>query len=83
MRIDPATGAERELERGDLDQVDRWDWAGSSVVRWRSRRPEDPPFAATAIDYRLDYRLTGALVADRRTRLPSRRTTGPSPTATG
>lgn len=63
VRIDAATGAERELERGDLDQVDRWDWAGSSAVRWRSRLPSDPEFDATPISYRLEYRLTGALVS--------------------
>jgi len=60
-RIDPATGVERELARGDLDQVDRWEWASSSAVRWRSRRPEDPEFERTPIDYRLEYRLTGVL----------------------
>jgi uncharacterized membrane protein YgcG len=71
VRIDPATGVERELERGDLDDVDHWDWSSSSVVRWRSRRPEDPPFDRTRIDYRLDYRLTGALLpaGERRFRL--------------
>lgn len=61
VRIDPATGAEHELARGDLDAVDHWDWAGSSAVRWRSRLPEDPPFDSTPLSYRLDYRLTGAL----------------------
>lgn len=61
VRIDPATGAEHELVRGDLDAVDHWDWAGSNAVRWRSRLPEDPPFNATPISYRLEYRLTGAL----------------------
>ena len=63
VRIDPATGAEHALERGDLDEVDRWDWAGSSAVRWRSRLPSDPEFDSTPISYRLEYRLTGALVA--------------------
>lgn len=63
VRIDPATGAERELVRGDLDAVDHWDWAGSSAVRWRSRLPDDPPFDSTPISYRLEYRLTGALQA--------------------
>lgn len=71
VRLDPATGEEIELRRGDLDEVDRWDWTSGKVVRWRSRRPEDPPFDRTPLDYRLDYRLTGALqpAGERRFRL--------------
>ncbi len=71
VRLDPATGEEIELRRGDLDEVDRWDWTSGQVVRWRSRRPEDPPFHRTQLDYRLDYRLTGALqpAGERRFRL--------------
>jgi uncharacterized membrane protein YgcG len=61
VRVDPSTGEERELARGGLDQVDHWDWATSKAVRWRSRSPGDPEFDGTRIDYRLDYRLTGAL----------------------
>jgi uncharacterized membrane protein YgcG len=60
-RLDLETGEAHPLRRGDLDQVDHWDWASSRVVRWRSRRPEDPPFAATPLTYRLDYRLRGVL----------------------
>jgi hypothetical protein len=54
VRIDPATGAERVLERGDLGQVDHWDWSGSDTVRWRSRAPTDPPFLDTLLVYRLE-----------------------------
>ena len=43
VRID-ASGASRELQRGDLDDVDRWNWKGSNTVRWRSRAPSDPEF---------------------------------------
>lgn len=60
-RLDPATGVETALSRGALDQVDHWDWKGGSTVRWRSRRPGDPPFSGTEIVYRLDYRLSGIL----------------------
>jgi len=71
VRLDPTTGEEIELRRGDLDEVDHWDWTSGKAVRWRSRRPEDPPFHRTRIDYRLDYRLTGALrpAGERRYRL--------------
>ena len=71
VRIDPASGEERALVRGDLDRVDHWDMTSANVVRWRSRRPSDPEFDATRIDYRLDYRLTGALqpLGERRFRL--------------
>lgn len=71
VRIDPTTGRERDLVRGDLDQLDHWDRTSSSVVRWRSRLPSDPEFEATRIDYRIDYRLTGALqkLGDRRYKL--------------
>jgi uncharacterized membrane protein YgcG len=60
VRID-ASGASRELQRGDLDDVDRWNWKGSNTVRWRSRAPSDPEFDRTPIDYRLDYRVLGVL----------------------
>jgi uncharacterized membrane protein YgcG len=56
-----ASGVSRELERGDLDDVDRWNWKGSQTLRWRSRAPSDPEFSQTPIDYRLDYRVKGVL----------------------
>ncbi len=49
------------LQRGSLSQVDHWNWSDGRTARWRSRRPSDPPFAETEIDYRLDYRMTGIL----------------------
>jgi uncharacterized membrane protein YgcG len=56
-------GAEdwRALSQGSLDRVDHWDWSGRDVLRWRSRLPSDPEFSSTEIDYRIDYRITGAL----------------------
>ncbi|MEO8276272.1 MAG: hypothetical protein ABI639_08635 [Thermoanaerobaculia bacterium] len=67
VRLDPSGAVAAELSLGSLDEVDRYAWAKSDTLRWRSRRPSDPEFAATELDYRLDYRLTGALqkVGDR------------------
>nr|MBP9824742.1 DUF2207 domain-containing protein [Thermoanaerobaculia bacterium] len=61
VRLHTSGGGATELEEGSLDEVDRYAWASSDTLRWRSRRPSDPEFAATALDYRLDYRITGAL----------------------
>jgi hypothetical protein len=60
-RVDPATGAVREMTEGDLDDVDRYGWTSGNVLRWRSRRPSDPEFDRTEIVYELDYALYGAL----------------------
>jgi uncharacterized membrane protein YgcG len=61
VRIDPVSGGETELVRGDLGAVDHWDWTDGETVRWRSRLPSDPPFAATEIDYRLELVYRGIL----------------------
>ena len=60
-RIDPVTGAARELREGDLDEVDHYGWTPGNVLRWRSRRPSDPAFDRTDLVYELDYVLYGAL----------------------
>ena len=49
------------LTRGDLAQVDHYNWAGKNLLRWRSRLPSDPTFNTTPITYRLDYSLGGVL----------------------
>lgn len=54
-------GREIPLVRGDLAQVDHWDFSGANVVRWRSRLPSDPPFRNRTIVYVLDYVLSGVL----------------------
>jgi uncharacterized membrane protein YgcG len=59
VRVDRETGAEIEMREGSLDEVDQYAWAQSNVLRWRSRRPDDPPFEGTEIDYRIEYRLRG------------------------
>lgn len=60
-RRDPAGGAWVPLERGSLGELDHWDMPSQHTLRWRSRRPSDPPFDGTEIDYRLEYRLRGIL----------------------
>jgi len=60
-RLEPGTDVGREMVRGDLDEVDHYDFASSRTLRWRSRSPSDPSFDATQLDYRLDYRIAGAL----------------------
>jgi uncharacterized membrane protein YgcG len=61
-RIDPKTGIARELARGNLDEVDHYDWGGGESVRWRSRLPSDPPFENTTLIYVLEYTLSNILV---------------------
>jgi hypothetical protein len=62
LRVDPATGAEQEMTKGDLDQLHHYDWAGNNTIRWRSRLPSDPPFDATALTYVLEYSYSNILV---------------------
>ncbi len=52
------------LTQGALDRVDRYAWHGERTLRWRSRRPQDPPFANTELTYVLDYTISDFLVPD-------------------
>lgn len=61
VRLEPGSTTGRELVRGSLDEVDRYDWAAGDTLRWRSRLPSDPPFDSSELAYRIDYRITGAL----------------------
>ena len=61
-RVDPATGEKKALSEGDLSEVDRYGWKDRQTLRWRSRRPSDPPFAETEIGYEIQYTLSGILV---------------------
>ena len=61
-RIDAATGARLEVREGSLDELDHYAWFSGRVLRWRSRLPDDPPFADTEIVYDVAYSLYGALV---------------------
>lgn len=62
VRIDGTT--EVPLTRGELGEVDRWDFATDDTIRWRSRMPDDPPFANQELTYRLEYTLSNVLLAD-------------------
>lgn len=61
-RVDPLTGTARPLALGDLDEVDHFDWGDGATLRWRSRRPSDPPYAGEELVYVLEYTLSGVLV---------------------
>jgi uncharacterized membrane protein YgcG len=62
-RIDPTTGVKRELVRGNLDELDHFDWSGNgTTLRWRSRLSTDPPFGNTTLIYVLEYTLSNILV---------------------
>jgi hypothetical protein len=65
-RVDSLTGAEVPLREGDLEAVDEYRREGSSLVRWRSRRPDDPPFADARLPYGLEYEHAGVLRWDGR-----------------
>jgi uncharacterized membrane protein YgcG len=60
-RIDPITGIEKALVKGDLSQVDQYKWADSNTLRWRSRIPGSPLFHGTEIDYVIEYTLSHIL----------------------
>lgn len=51
-------------ENPRLDDVDEYAWANRTTLRWRSRRPDDPPFAAASIPYELRYTLAGILLKE-------------------
>jgi uncharacterized membrane protein YgcG len=61
-RLDPATGAARELVGGDLDAVDHYKFTNATTLRWRSRLPSDSPFASTELVYEISYTLSGVLL---------------------
>jgi hypothetical protein len=52
------------LARGDLGRVDHYDFTERHTLRWRSRAPDDPPFAATTLTYVLEYTLSGVLARE-------------------
>jgi uncharacterized membrane protein YgcG len=63
-KIDTATGAAVPLRRGKLDYVDNYAFTDRTTLRWRSRRPSDPPFANTTLVYEIEYLLGNVLRRD-------------------
>lgn len=58
-------GTWQELRHdSSLDDVDEYAMTDARTLRWRSRRPEDPPFAATTIRYQIRYVLYGILLKE-------------------
>lgn len=55
-------GGTQLMRKGDLDEIDEFDFVDSKTLRWRSRLPSDPSFAATAITYVLEYAYSRILV---------------------
>jgi hypothetical protein len=49
------------LTRGGLDAVNHYELTNASVLRWRSRLPNDPPFSQKELTYRIRYTLSGVL----------------------
>jgi len=60
-KIDAATGAGVPLRRGKLDEVDSYAFTDRTTLRWRSRRPSDPPFANATLVYEIEYLLADVL----------------------
>lgn len=63
-RIEP-DGTVVVMRRGDLSQVDMYALNGD-MLRWRSRMPDDPPFANTELTYEISYVMSGVLVPVKR-----------------
>lgn len=64
LRVDSLTGAEVEMHEGSLDEVDGYKMTGSRTLRWRSRRPDDPPFVNAKITYIIEYEYADILLVE-------------------
>jgi len=61
--IDTQTQRPIEWSEGDLDEPGEYELSGE-VLRWRNRRPEDPPFSQAKRIYEITYVLDGVLVPE-------------------
>ena len=59
VRVDD--GGEHKLTATDLSGVDQYQFTEPTVLRWRSRMPNDPPFENKEITYVLKYSIDGVL----------------------
>jgi hypothetical protein len=64
MRRIDSTGQAHAMREGDLSAVDEFSFTDSRTLRWRSRRPSDPPFNASVITYELTYSYSNILLPD-------------------
>src|SRR6186713_812913 len=63
-RLDP-DGTVHVLQHAEPpDQVDQFTWKDKQTLRWRSRLPSDPEFAAKELVYEIAYTLSGVLVKE-------------------
>jgi uncharacterized membrane protein YgcG len=60
-RVD-TDGTRHPMTAGDLSSVDEYQFVSDHVLRWRSRRPSDPPFDHAERIYEIAYTLAGVLV---------------------
>lgn len=59
-RVTPE-GSRVDLREGSLDEVDHYGWGDNRALRWRSRRPSDPPFQNSELVYEIEYILSNIL----------------------
>lgn len=59
-----ADGRRVRLEAGDLSRLDEYQLIDGSTLRWRSRRPDQPPFNQTEISVAISYVLSNILQGD-------------------
>ena len=58
-------GVWRDLSQdSSLNDVDDYSMTDAHTLRWRSRMPDDPPFSATPMRYRIRYVLSGILLKE-------------------
>lgn len=62
MRRLAPDGTPHELREGALAQVDEFHWSKEHTLRWRSRLPNDRPFAGDELTYEISYALENVLV---------------------
>ena len=64
-RVDPVTGKKTRLVESDPpSRVDQYAWAGPEQLRWRVRRPSDPPLRDRELIYDIEYALRYVLLQD-------------------
>lgn len=60
--IDPATGARTTYAEAEPVVRERWAWHSPSVLRWRARDMDAPPFQNTVKTFVLTYSMTNILM---------------------